>query len=406
MGMMSPSVKESYHVFLLLVGAALIGIFLYGIHDVLSPIVVFLAVLLILLPLRANPAVKTVTGVLFLLFGIWFFSTLSAVLLPLIIAALLAYILDPLIDYITQRSVPRLAAVLLIELAFLGFIALGFFILVPNIIHSFQDFDPTKISIDIRNWVDTGLIPWLESVGVPRGSIQDFIDQGLSPKLEGMVGAILAGILNIGTGITVVLGQVANLVIIPILLFYMMQDWDRIKDWVLRLFDPVRRESARRYYNIIDGILSGYFRGALTIAVVNLVVVTTLLSVFGVPFSFVLGVISALLTLIPQFGVLITLAITALVCLIGPDPVVHIMLASGVLIGENLLESSILYPKIVGDSLGLHPVALIASLVIFAYFFGFVGMLIAVPTTALLGRLLEERLARREADYLAKQFVE
>ncbi|NOY06906.1 MAG: AI-2E family transporter [Chlorobi bacterium] len=404
--MMSISVKESYQAFLLLIGAALIGIFLYGIREILSPIVVFLAVLLIFLPLRANPAVRAVTGVLFLLFGIWFFSTLSTVLLPVIIAAMLAYILDPLIDYITRRRIPRLAAVLVVELSFLGIIALGFLILVPNIIHSFQDFNPAKISQDIRNWVDAGLIPWLESAGIPKETIQDFVDQGLSPKLGGIVGAILSGILNIGSGITVILGQVANLVIIPILLFYMMQDWDRIKKWVLRLFAPARREAARRYYKIVNGILSGYFRGALTIAVVNLVVVTTLLTVFGVPFSFVLGVISALLTLIPQFGVLITLVVTALVCLIGPNPVVHIILASITLLGENMLESSILYPKIVGDSLGLHPVALIASLVIFAYFFGFIGMLIAVPTTALLARLLEEQLAQREADYLARQLVE
>lgn len=393
---MEPTATHTYEIFLLILIAAFIGVFVYTVHTVLSPILIIIAVLILAFPLRRHTAVKYATAVITLLFVIWFFHEVSSVLAPVCIAFLIAYILDPLVDLLTKKKLPRVAAVICVMLSFIVFVVAAIILAVPVIIQSFEGFNPQQIGHDINTWINTVVIPKLVSFGIQESDIQNFFRTKVLPHIESILSSVISGIANVALGLTTILGQVANAVIIPILMFYILLDWDRIKQWIKNLFPEKKRETARRYYKKIDSILSAYLRGAITITLINMMVVTTLFSIVGIPFGVVLGILSGLFTLIPQFGVLITVAISLLVSLFGPSPGIHALFVMIILIGENLLESSVLYPKIVGDALGLHPAALIISLLVFAYFFGFIGMLVAVPMTSLLARLLEEWLERRD----------
>ncbi len=393
--MTTPS-EHRYEIFLLAVIAGFAAMFAFTVQAVWSPFLFLIALVLLSLPLRRHHAVHAVLAVAGLMVARWFVTALSAVLAPVLVAFLLAYILDPLIDRLARRKIPRLAAALGVLLLFLGAGAATLFLVVPAVIDSFRGVNPQKIGDDITRWIDATGIPLLRSYGLQEEDVRKFVDTNLLPHVQALIGSVVGSLSNFAASLLGLLGQLANAVIIPILTFYLLLDWDKIKAWVLRLFPPARREPARLLYRKIDAILAAYLRGAITVALVNMIVVSTLFTLIGVPFSIVLGIFSGLFTLIPQFGVFITMILATLVCLFGPSPGLHIVLALAVLLGENLLESSVLYPKIVGNALGLHPAALIVSLLIFAYFLGFLGMLIAVPATAILARILEEWLERRE----------
>lgn len=392
---MNAALQKS-EIFLLVVLAVVVGVFAYTIQSVLSPILLFIVILFLAFPLRSRAVVKTLTTVVVLLFFVWFFDTLSSALAPAIIAALLAYILNPVVDLLMRRKLPRPAATSIIMLAFIAVVVTSMFLLVPAVVNSFKGFNPQQLADEINEWIYTVVIPWLVSFGIQESDIQNILSSKVLPHIESILRSVVGSVANIALGVTSLLGQLANAVIIPILMFYILLDYDKIKRWMKKLFPIARREQASLYFKKIDAVLAAYLRGAITIAIINAVIVTTFFSIFGIPFAVVLGILSGLLTLIPQFGVFITIAISAVVSLFGPSPGVHIVIVLIVLVGENLFESSILYPKIVGEALGLHPAALIISLLIFAYFLGFIGMLIAVPVTSLLARFLEEYIERRD----------
>ncbi|MCX8011243.1 MAG: AI-2E family transporter, partial [Ignavibacteria bacterium] len=142
-------------------------------------------------------------------------------------------------------------------------------------------------------------------------------------------------------------------------------------------------------------ILGNYFRGAVIVALINGVVVTSLLTIVGVPYSFALGIFSALMSLIPYFGVLISFTIGFIISLFSGLSGLSLIWIPIIYFGENLLESSIFYPKIVGAQIGLHPILLMLSLFVFSLFFGFIGLLIAVPSTSILVLFFEKYLENR-----------
>jgi predicted PurR-regulated permease PerM len=224
-----------------------------------------------------------------------------------------------------------------------------------------------------------------------------FFNTKFLPSLQSASDSVVTWMFSLGLGLSGLLGQLANLFIIPITMLYILIDFNHIKHWVKNLFPAHRQALASKIYGRIDSILSAYLRGAITIAIVNTTVVSLLFTITGVPFAIVLGLLSGLFSLIPQFGILISIVVISVINLFGPSPGPHILVCIVILLGENTLEASVLYPKIVGSSLGLHPVALIASLFVFAYFLGFIGMLLAVPVTSLLARFLEDYLEYRDS---------
>jgi predicted PurR-regulated permease PerM len=381
--------------FIIILGLGLLGLLVSTITGVITPFVVTLVMFVVLLPFRHNTVVRAILTAAALLLGLWLVSELLSVLTPVIIAFLLAYMLDPLVDMLHKRKVPRALSAAFILAAFIGVLALAVVLVVPVFIDSFKGIDPAAIVSGVENWINTSLVPWLLSMGVQQADLDAFVKTRLVPYIEGMSNAIITGLFSIGTGLAGILGQLANLLIIPITMLYILIDFDRIKAWIKNLFPEGRRDQVSRLYGRVDAILSAYLRGAITIAVINMIVVSVLFSIAGIPFGLVLGVLSGLFCLIPQFGILITLAITTIVTLFSPGAGLHIVIAVVILLGENTLESSVLYPKIVGSHLGLHPVALIASLFVFSYFLGFLGMLLAVPLTSLLARFVEDYLEWR-----------
>jgi len=179
--------------------------------------------------------------------------------------------------------------------------------------------------------------------------------------------------------------QVLYVIMVPFLTFYILTDFPKISHRFLMLIPSRRRARIGEYLQRADEVIGRYLRGALLVAFMQGIMVTLLFSLFGIKYALLLGITAAVLDLVPYFGLIITMVVAAVVAAFSDPPtapkVVSAVLSIGVL---HLLEVTLLSPRIVGSKVGLHPLLIIFSLLIFAFFLGFIGLLIAVPCTALI----------------------
>jgi predicted PurR-regulated permease PerM len=167
--------------------------------------------------------------------------------------------------------------------------------------------------------------------------------------------------------------------------FYLLKDFPSISARFYQAFPEGRRDTVRSLIARIDGVLGGYFRGAVIVAIIQGTISALALWLMGVNYALVLGVMTAILNFIPYVGLVISLVVASMVALFSGEPVLTKVAGVVVLyLSQKLLEATVLGPKIIGPQVGLHPVVLILCLMVFGYFLGFIGLLIAVPATALL----------------------
>lgn len=386
--------------FVFIAAILLFALFIFTVQTIISPVVVFIILILTLFPFREVKFLNVIFLISIFLFIIWIFSELGNVLAPFIIAYLIAYLLDPLIDKLQKKNLSRGLSIALIfstAIVLIGliitFIIPPFFEQITKLLAVVPDF-----AKNFQYWIENNLLAFLEKIGFPRENIETFILSNISGKIESILTSIFEGFINIFGSIGTILSQVVNIIIIPILTFYILKDFDVINDSIKRLFKKKNQLTVENYAVKVDKIVGSYLRGASIVCLINGIVVTALLTLIGVKYSFVLGILSAVFCFIPYFGVLISFAIGFIVALFSDLSTLSLILIPIIYFGENLLESSILYPKIIGSQIGMHPAMLILSLFVFSYFFGLIGMLIAVPITSIILMIIREHLEKRDQE--------
>jgi len=369
-----------------------------------NPFIVFAVILFVLYPFRKSKLIKTILWLSVLIFALWFFHSISNLLAPFIIAFVLSYILNPLVEYLSSKKLSRALASGLILLVFILIITTAILLLAPPIAAQFSDLIKSLPAAmkDLQSWVNIVLIPKLSSMGVPTQDIQDKLSQDLPAKLDNIFKTLLSSISGIFAGLSVILTQIVNLILIPFLTFYIMKDFDNIKSLVKELFPPSKRKKAVSYYKKIDSVLGSFIRGQLICSIIHGIIVSIFLSILGVKYAIFLGAIGIVLNLIPYFGLLVEITLAVIVSLFSGNPELHVPLVIILYLLQNLAETSFIIPKIIGKRIGLHPALLILSLLVFSYFFGFVGMIIALPTMSIIIMFFKEWLANREEEELKK----
>jgi predicted PurR-regulated permease PerM len=343
-----------------------------------------------------------VTGALF----IGFLYVFSSILLPFLAGMILAYFLDPVADRLERIGLSRLAATVLILIGFIAAFIIGLMILVPVLAAQLADF-LTRIPDYIARL--QGLITsydpgWLqENVGVDPNSLRD----GLSSLLAqgaGFLTTLMQSIWNSGKTLIDIAGL---FVVTPVVAFYMLLDWDRmvakVDSWIPRdhLF------SVRRIATDINTATAGFVRGQGTLCLILGIFYAVGLTAVGLNFGLLIGLFAGLISFIPYVGSLVGLALSVGVALVQFWPEWPWVLAvAGIFFFGQFVEGNILQPRLVGKSVGLHPVWLMFALFAFGYLFGFVGLLVAVPAAAAIAvlvrfaidRYLESPLYRGPAD--------
>ncbi len=314
-----------------------------------------------------------------LIFGMWL---LGDVMTPFIAGMVLAYFLDPLADKLESWGMPRIAATSTILLIALVLCILMLILLVPLLVEQMGqllDSLPGAIATLVKLFNEHAP-DWLKEA-LSRASLKN----GANPAdLAARAGQwIVAVARSIWSGSMALFNLLSLLVITPIVLFYMLNDWDRmvatIDQWIPRRHAETIRAIARD----IDAALAGFIRGQGTVCLALGIFYAVLLVMAGLHFGLTIGLISGFLSFIPYVGSTIggVLSIGMALVQFWPDWT-QVLIIAGIFALGQFIEGNFLSPWLVGGRVGLHPVWIMFALVAFGYLFGFVGMLMAVPIAA------------------------
>ena len=323
-------------------------------------------------------------------FVAWVIWHLGPVLTPFVMASVLAYALTPLVDRLDNLwggRLPRLLAVVLVELLFMLAI-LGIALLIVPILVKELPLMRNQVPVLLDGMNDT-LKPLLAQYGIKLAldvaSLKAFALKYLSANVEDAFGSAVTSLKLGGSVAFAVLG---NAILIPVALFYLLMDWHRFVARVLAFVPPRLRTAYDSFVSEADSVLGQYLRGQLLVMLALSVYYSVGLALFGLDLALPIGIFTGLAVFIPYLGfglglIFATLAgLLEFVATAGPSKA---FLMVGVVYGlGQLIESFILTPRLVGERIGLHPLAVIFSLMAFGQLLGFVGVLIALPASAVL----------------------
>lgn len=328
--------------------------------------------------------------VVFLLF-LWVFSE---ILLPFIAGMVLAYFLDPVADKLQKLGVSRLVATILILIGFVLVFVLFLMVLVPVLATQIADFlERLPVLVQkLQALVASTESTWLRDlIGIEGKSLQDNLGT-LMKEGAGWISKVLASLWNSGKSLVSV---ISLLVVTPVVAFYLLYDWDRMVERIDECLPRDHQATIRSIFNDIDKAVAGFVRGQGTLCMILGLFYGLSLTIIGLNFGLLIGLFAGLISFIPFVGSIVGLSLSLGVALVQFWPEFWpILLTAAIFFLGQFLEGNILQPKLVGESVGLHPVWLMFALFAFGYLFGFTGMLIAVPAAAAVGVIVRFGLSR------------
>jgi predicted PurR-regulated permease PerM len=373
----------------------------YAVQPILSPFVLLGGLVYLLYPLRVDPVVRRMMWLGVFLFVLWFFYSVLHLLAPFLIAFLIAYILNPAVTRLGERGFPRWASSLIAVALLIGVVVAVMLFVVPLAIQQFNGIiaRATGIARDFSVFLQSGKIfDFLAAYGVPVEKAREMINEQITPRLQNLLTGLFEGVFGFLSGVSSLALQLINVIIIPFLVFYLLMDFPVIMHRFLMFVPGDRRPRTGELARMVDGLMGRYFRGAITVAFLQGSISALGLWAIGVEYALVLGIMTGILNFIPYVGLLTSLVVSSIVALFSGDPVLVKVIGVVILfLSQKLLEATVLGPKIIGGQVGLHPVLLILCLLVFGFFLGFVGLLIAVPVTALIIAAVKEWETGRKA---------
>jgi predicted PurR-regulated permease PerM len=319
---------------------------------------------------------------------------LSPILLPFVLGMAVAYVLDPLANQLSKRGVGRLFAAILIVAGFVVALALLVLLIAPVLTRQLSAFidNAPAYALRLQSFVSDPSHPWIRRIVGDSFTGADKSVGDLMNRAVGYLVELLASLWAKGQALISIFSLV---IITPVVAFYLLCDWDRMVAAVDRLVPLPHRETVRRLGREIDATIAAYVRGQTGVCLILGSYYATGLTLAGLSFGLLIGVISGLISFIPYVGSLTAFILSLGVALaqFAPDWT-RIAIVGGIVLFGQFLEANVLAPKLVGDSVGLHPVWLMFALFAFGYLFGFVGLLLAVPLAAAVGVLIRFALTR------------
>lgn len=308
---------------------------------------------------------------------------LSPILTPFLFAAVIAYICNPIVTYLADKKFPRTLGTVLVLIVLTGLLAALVFIMIPLIQKETSHFfNKVPIYLDL---IKTSVIPLIEAkldVNLQLDMIalkQAFTEHW---KSAGSFAAKILPSLTIG-GMAIV-EFLVNLLLVPVVLFYMLRDWDQL----IKLIDEMIPRYWHKKISVLafetDAILAEFLRGQLAVIVLMSFFYITGLWLVGLEFALPIGLVAGILVFVPYLGMIVGLTLATLAALMQFQDWTGLIYVGSVFAIGQLLEGMLITPWLVGDRIGLHPVMVIFALLAFGQLFGFLGILLALPVSAVL----------------------
>ena len=332
----------------------------------------------------------------------WLLYTLRGVLAPVFFAFLIAYMLDPLVDRIEQsrllrhRGYGRAVGIAVILAGFFAISVIGVLIIVPMVYEEVANFLKRLPQMVARSRAEWEPILAEYGVAIPTSVGQAFEELHLdvqSVVAKGYAPFVAAMRSFLGGTASAVAGIVAS-VMIPVFAFYLLYDFDRLIAAARELIPPRRRDDADGFFGEIDAVLGQFFRGQFTVMAILGVLYAAGYGAIGVPLALPIGILAGVLAFIPYVGSFTALGLALLMTMLDWQGWTQLIWVLGVHAVIQGLESFVITPKIMGDTVGVSAIAVLLALLVGAELLGFTGVLLAVPTAAVL-KILFQRLVTR-----------
>jgi predicted PurR-regulated permease PerM len=382
-----------------------IGLLLFSVRDLLNPFLLFWVLVVLLLPFREAQG----HGLLVFLFAVltlyWLLATTGFLLAPFVLGLVLAFMLDPAVDAVEGRGVGRTLSIVLLALPVVG-VGIGLILFgIPSLIVQMDQLieaAPTLIERvggwagGLRERILLANIPGLDEEALPDLRTLDpaQVVTFLQERRSSLASGAWASVLGLGRGLGSAATLVGYVVLTPVLTFYLLRDYDAIKARVRDLLPRSREAAIVDFATEYDALLAKYLRGQVTVAIILGLLTGVLLFLVRFPYPFLLGALVGVLGLIPFLGLVLSIIPAIIVALVSGNVVTSLIKVAGVYGFTQVLEGSFISPRIVGESVGLHPVWIVLALSVGGFFFGFVGLLIGVPGAVGVKLLVVRALAR------------
>jgi len=312
--------------------------------------------------------------------ALWF---LGDVMLPFLVGGAVAYFLDPVADRLERLGLSRTAATAAISVAALVIFVLLALLIVPMLVRQLAQLVNTAPAIlaDLHGFLSERFPEYLNDEGVLRDTLTS-----IGKTIQSQGGRVASGLLSSALSL---INAVVFIFVVPVVAFYLLLDWDHMVARIDTLLPLDHAETIRRLARDIDRVLAGFVRGQVSVCLILGTYYSVLLMLAGLDFGLIVGATAGVITFIPYVGALVGggLAI-GLAFFQFWGEWAHIGAVAAIFFGGQFLEGNILTPRLVGHSVGLHPVWLLFALSAFGTVFGFVGMLVAVPVAAAIGVLM------------------
>lgn len=315
------------------------------------------------------------------------FYYLGPILTPFLFGALIAYICNPLVKRLERYRIPHLMAVILVLVLVIGIFVALIGVMVPIL--------ETQIALLIERMPDyidnlrSKIEPWLyNQFGVVLNLDREHLRAIFTENWRSAGGFAQRMLPSLKTGGLALINFFVNLVLVPVVLFYVLRDWDRLLAKLDELVPLRWRDTVHMLARQIDDLLGAFFRGQLSIMVLMAIFYILTLWAIGLDLAFPIGVISGLLTFVPFLGVFTGVALATLAGLMQFGSLLDLLPIWAIFIIAQPLEGYVFTPWLVGDKIGLHPVMVIFAVLAFGALFGFFGVLLALPASAVLLVLL------------------
>jgi predicted PurR-regulated permease PerM len=310
-------------------------------------------------------------------------------MLPFLIGGGVAYFLDPVADRLERSGLSRTAATALISIvAVLVFVVLALLV-IPTLVRQLADLVNAVPAIfaQLQGFLTTHFPDLMDNESAVRDALTT-----LARTIQAQGGALASGLLSSALS---VINAVIFIVVVPVVAFYLLLDWDHMVAQIDGLLPRDHAPTIRSIGRDIDRVLAGFVRGQVSVCLILGSFYAIALMIAGLQFGLIVGAIAGLITFIPYVGALVggSLAIGLALFQFWGDWV-QIGVIAGIFVVGQFLEGNVITPKLVGKSVGLHPVWLLFALSAFGTLFGFVGLLVAVPVAAALGVLARFAIAR------------
>ncbi|KJS83912.1 MAG: hypothetical protein JM58_11740 [Peptococcaceae bacterium BICA1-8] len=301
---------------------------------------------------------------------------------PFFIAFLLAYLLEPLVDWFEKKRISRVWGILIIYVSLISVISAGIIYGFPRIILELNKFADTiplyakQVQEYIKVWQQN-----YSKIDIPE-SLRVITDD----TIEQAENFLIAIFKSAAQGFVYFFTKIFDIILAPILAFYILKDFAQIKEWFLKLIPVVARKDIITLVHQMDKILKSFLRGHLFVAFLVGGLTAIGLSLVGMEFALVIGLIAGVFNIIPYFGPLFGIIPAVALALLQSKKIAIYVFIIMVVIQQ--IEGNIITPKILGKSIGLHPLIIILALLVGGHLFGILGMIFAIPLTGILKVLL------------------